>query len=154
MLWLVAAVPIAVVVGQGNSEVEALVAAQLALVPVFAVTQSALGVAMGEERWKTIALMRLTAAVVPFVEQLHVSWRVSRPDVLDIARPATVGMNDLHRGRARRRLHGTQVRSHEGHRRGPKPCPASDQKPAQATTSTQVSDSRYGRRPRSGPSQV
>jgi O-antigen/teichoic acid export membrane protein len=66
-VWLIAAVPIALVFGQGDSEVEALVTAQLALVPVFAVTQSALGVAMGEERWKTIALMRLTAAVVPVI---------------------------------------------------------------------------------------
>lgn len=74
VVWLVAAVPIALVVGQGNSEVEALVAAQLALVPVFAVTQSALGVAMGEERWKTIALMRLTAAGVPFVGLLSLHY--------------------------------------------------------------------------------
>ena len=43
------------------------------------------------------------------LQHLHLLWGVRRPDVLDLARPAPVGVHDLHRGRLAGRLHGPDV---------------------------------------------
>src|ERR1022692_3094173 len=44
------------------------------------------------------------------LQQLQPSLVMSRADVLDIPRPAMRGVDDLHRRRARRRLHGPHIR--------------------------------------------
>jgi len=43
------------------------------------------------------------------LQHLHLARRVSRPDVLDLARPAPVRVHDLHRDRTAGGLHGPDV---------------------------------------------
>lgn len=68
--WIIASLPIGLLLGRGEWEVAALIAAQLCLAPVLAVSQAAIGLLLGDERWSTIATMRLSAAALPVASLL------------------------------------------------------------------------------------
>ncbi|QRG05969.1 oligosaccharide flippase family protein [Xanthobacter dioxanivorans] len=64
-LWAIAAWPLALVFGKGDPTLTIMILAQLTLLPFTAATQLGSGVALAEERWRIMMIIRLTVAVVP-----------------------------------------------------------------------------------------
>jgi O-antigen/teichoic acid export membrane protein len=65
ILWGLAAWPLALLFGKDDPILTMLILVQLLLLPFAACTQLGSGVALGEERWSTMVIIRLTVAIVP-----------------------------------------------------------------------------------------